>query len=306
MPLGPVGLRRRSRLLAALRGFFLARDYIETDTPVRLPVNLPEAHILSFESEGWRLQPSPEQCMKRLLARGCPRVFQICRCFRKEECGRLHQGEFCMLEWYRAGADYFDLMDECEALLAHLSRELADFPALSAPGRLDRQGHGIDLAPPWECLTAHEAFLRYTEMTVEAALERDLYEELLVERIEPHLGQTKPTFLYDYPLTLGSLARRSAKNPLVAERFELYMAGIELANGFSELNDPAEQRRRFAAEIETIRAQGRDSAMPERFLADLEHMPEAAGIALGVDRLFMLLGGYADIREAIPFPADAL
>lgn len=304
--LGRHGLQRRSEFMAALRSFFLQQHYIEVDTPVRLPVLIPEAHIAAFSADGWWLHSSPELCMKRLLARGCDKLFQICHCFRKEECGRLHQSEFCMLEWYRTESDYADLMADCEQLFAHLSHKLAHFPALQKPGVLQWQEKEFDLTPPWQRLSVHEAFRHYAGMEVEEAMARDCYEELLVSRIEPHLGQKSPLFLYDYPIALGSLARTSPANPQVAERFELYLAGIELANGFSELIDVAEQRRRFEEEIATLRAQGREAAMPERFLEDLAYMPPAAGIALGVDRLFMLLGDYTDIREAIPFPAETL
>ena len=144
--LGRLGLQRRSDFMAALRSFFLNRGYLEVDTPVRLPVLLPEAHIAAFSSEGWWLHSSPELCMKRLLARGCDRLFQICHCFRKEECGRLHQSEFCMLEWYRTGADYFDLMAECEELFESLGPGLAHFSSLHTPGRLRWQDKDIDLA----------------------------------------------------------------------------------------------------------------------------------------------------------------
>lgn len=304
--LGPNGLTRRSRLMAALRTFFLERGYIEVDTPLRLPVQLPEAHISAFSSEGWWLHSSPEQCMKRLLARGCPQLFQICHCFRKEECGRLHQSEFTMLEWYRAGADYRDLMEECEQLLSCLAQALSLFPALRRPGRLSRQGRGIGLQPPWQRLSVAEAFRRHAGMEVNEALEHNRYEELLVERIEPQLGWDTPVFLYDYPLTLGALARRSPANPELAERFELYIAGMELANGFSELTDAEEQHLRFEQAIATLRAAGRQAAMPERFLDDLKRMPAAAGIALGVDRLFMLLEDQDDIRQVIPFAEDML
>ncbi len=304
--LGLQGLKERSAFLTALRSFFLDRDYLEVDTPLRLPVLLPEAHIIPFASEGFWLHTSPELCMKRLLVRGCPRIFQICHCFRKEEKGRLHQEEFAMLEWYRTHADYGDLMRDCEALLAHLAEKLAELPGFKTPGRLSWQGHSLDLSPPWERLSVHEAFQRYAQVSPEEALERDQYEELLVERVEPHLGRERPTFLHDYPATLASLARKSPNNPDLAERFELYLCGLELANGFSELNDPAEQRTRFAAEIVAIESLGRQAAMPERFLEDLGRMPKAAGIALGLDRLFMLLAGFDDIRAAIPFPDEAL
>ena len=190
--LGRHGLQRRSDFLTALRSFFLQHHYIEVDTPVRLPVLIPEAHIAAFSSEGWWLHSSPELCMKRLLARGCDRIFQICHCFRKEECGRLHQSEFAMLEWYRTDSDYGDLMADCEQLLAHLCTELAHFPALHRPGLLNWQGKGIDLTPPWQRLSVHAAFRRYAGLEVEEAIRQDRYEELLVTCIEPQLGQQKP------------------------------------------------------------------------------------------------------------------
>jgi lysyl-tRNA synthetase class 2 len=143
-------LQERSRLLQAVRSFFFSRGYIEVDTPIRLPVPLPEAHIKPFSSENWFLHSSPEQCMKRLLARGCTQLFQICHCFRKEEVGRHHQTEFAMLEWYRTGWSYRELMDECEEFLRQLVRAVPDFPGIKDAHSLQWQGRLIPLGPPWQ------------------------------------------------------------------------------------------------------------------------------------------------------------
>lgn len=290
------GLRLRAVLIQALRIFFIDRGYLEVETPIRIPALAPEAHIVPLTSEGWFLQTSPELCMKRLLAAGIPKIFQICKCFRKGERGDRHLPEFTMLEWYAAGSDYRDLMADCEALLRHLAA------AMGKSGVLEWQGRRIDLAPEWERITVAEAFRRYAPCTVEEALAQDQFDAMLVEHVEPHLGMATPTFLYDYPAVLGALARLSPADPAVAERFELYVAGLELANGFSELVDPVEQRARFLAEQKAIRLQGREPGpLPEPFLEALDTMPSAAGIALGVDRLVMLFAGADNIDQVVAF-----
>jgi len=291
----------RAAVIRAVRAFFEEAGYLEVDTPLRLPSLAPEPYIEPRESAGWFLQTSPELCMKRLLARGYPKIFQLCHCFRKGERGRRHLSEFAMLEWYRAGSDCHDLMAETEQMLRFLAKQLG------RGGNLVYQGQRIELGAPWERLTVAGAFARYAPISVAEALAQGDFDELLVTHIEPHLGTGKPTFLYDYPAALGSLARLKPGDPTVAERFELYLAGIELANGFSELTDPAEQRRRFVTEQAAIRSQGRDPGpMPEKFLDDLAAMPEAAGIALGLDRLVMLLADAATIDEVVAFTPERL
>ncbi len=288
--LTPTELQQRALLIQAVRNFFLDRRYIEVDTPVRLPVLIPEAEILPMLSEDRFLQTSPELCMKRLLASGCSRLFQICRCFRKGEKGRLHQEEFTMLEWYRTGWTYVDLMEECEDMMGQLAgRSL-----------LSRTGQEIDLASPWQRLTVEDAFQRYAGISADQAVRTGRFDELLVEKVEPELGWQQPVFLYDYPLALASLARPKKINPAVAERFELYIGGIELANGFSELTDPEVQRQRFREEIKKMDTLV-DTAMPEKFLCALEQLPDCAGIALGLDRLFMVLLDRDSIAEVLPF-----
>jgi lysyl-tRNA synthetase class 2 len=244
--------------------------------------------------------------MKRLLARGCTRIFQICHCFRKEEHGRLHQSEFTMLEWYHKGWNYFALMEQCEELIYTLVRFFSDLPGREQSDNLYWRNSCVAMTPPWDRLTVAEAFQRYANRDVNKILSAGSFDEVLVTEIEPHLGQERPVFLYDYPIELGSLARRSQKNPEVAERFELYIAGVEIANGFSELVDPREQRDRFVREIDSLQSRGRDGALPEKFLAELNQVGEAAGIALGVDRLCMLLLGSSEIAAATPFIFEEL
>ncbi|MFH1019902.1 MAG: EF-P lysine aminoacylase EpmA [Pseudomonadota bacterium] len=293
------GLQLRAVLIQALRTFFIDRGYLEVETPIRIPAPAPEAHIVPLTSEGWFLQTSPELCMKRLLAAGIPKIFQICKCFRKGERGDRHLPEFTMLEWYAAQSDYRDLMADCEALLRYLAA------AIDTGGALEWQGRRIELGPEWERISVAEAFRRYAPCTVEEALAQDKFDELLVEYVEPHLGLATPTFLCDYPAALGALARLSPSDPTVAERFELYVAGLELANGFSELVDPVEQRSRFLVEQEAIRLQGRDPGpIPEPFLAELAEMPQAAGIALGVDRLVMLFARVDNIDQVVAFTPE--
>jgi len=295
------GLHLRAALFASIRRFFSSRGFLEVDTPLRQPVIIPESNIVPLAAEGQYLQTSPELCMKRILAAGCDNIFQICPCFRRGERGRYHLEEFTMLEWYRFDADYRQLMDDCECLLAAVVKDLAGTVAGREGGALVR----FDLARPWPRLSVEEAFRRYSPLSLERSMGDDCFEEMLVEHIEPHLGCAKPLFLYDYPVEMAALARTKPGQPTRAERFELYLHGVELANGFSELTDAREQRQRFAAELGRIERMGRShGGMPARFLADLERLPAAAGIALGVDRLFMLLTGCEEIGRAVSFSPE--
>lgn len=239
--------------------------------------------------------------MKRLLAADYPRIFQVCKCFRAAERGDRHLPEFTMLEWYRAGADYRTLMSDCESLILYVAADLGF-------GRiLPRQDRAIRLEPPWERITVREAFKRYAAMTDAEALRMDRFEEILSHDIEPRLGVEGPVFLYEYPAELGSLARVKADDPGVAERFELYIAGLELANAFSELTDVDEQRRRFEqAARERGFSVGLPHPMPEPFLSALPRMPPSAGIALGLDRLVMLFADKSRIEEVVAFPPESL
>ncbi|MCI5146749.1 MAG: EF-P lysine aminoacylase GenX [Candidatus Electrothrix sp. AR3] len=289
--LKPAELQQRANLIQEVRNFFLAQQYLEVDTPIRQPVLIPEAEIQPLTSEDHFLQTSPELCMKRLLAAGCTQIFQICPCFRRGERGRLHQEEFTLLEWYHIGWSYHELMTECEAMICQIAGQKT----------LCRAGKEISLASPWQRLSVADAFQRYAGISPEQAIEQDCFDLLLVEKVEPNLGWQQPVFLYDYPIALASLARPKAGNPELAERFELYIAGIELANGFSELIDPVIQRQRFHEELRRTGGQ-----MPEKFLKALEQLNDCAGIALGLDRLFMLLMGRESIAHVLPFAEDDL
>jgi len=296
------GLRKRAALIQAIRLFFIDRDYIEVDTPVRLPVLIPEAYTEPVESGDCYLQTSPEICMKRLLAEtGCQKIFQLCPCFRKNERGDRHLPEFTMLEWYRTHCDYHSLMDECEELVKHLAKSDGQRQ------RLTFQDKVIDLTKPWMRLSVEEAFRRYAPVTLAAALADNSFDEILCKNIEPELGLESPVFLYDYPVSLSALARQNKENPSVAERFELYIGSIELANGFSELTDQAEQRQRFKKELQLIEKQrGSSTGLPEKFLSSLPQMKETAGIALGLDRLAMVLWNKSTIDEVVSFVPEEL
>jgi lysyl-tRNA synthetase class 2 len=288
-------LHLRAAFFQAIRSFFQEQGFLEVDTPIRQPLVIPEHNIIPVPSGTYFLQSSPELYMKRLLASGCEQIFQICRCFRSGERGRLHLEEFVMLEWYRLDADYTILMEDCEKLFQFLDSELADcrFP--------------VSLHEPWEKVTVEQAFQKYCSVSPGDALRQDTFDLLLVEEVEPNLGRKTPTILYDYPLELASLARPKADHIGIAERFELYVEGIELANGFSELTDPVQQRSRFEEEYAKMDAsQKRQKKMPELFLQDLGKINQAAGIAMGLDRLFMLIIGQDSLDDAVPFAPDEL
>ncbi len=299
------GLHVRAALFRSIRNFFAAHHFLEVDTPVRQPVMIPENNIEPILAGSWFLQTSPEQCMKRLMARGAKRIFQLSPCFRKGELGRKHLEEFCMLEWYRVGADYQALMDDCQNLLQYVIRDLSAqkrFKPILATSCFKR----MDLQQQWPRMSVAEAFATFCSMSVDEALTKNLFDEMMVEYIEPALGFHCPLLLCDYPVQCGSLARRKEEEPSLVERFELYVNGLELANGFSELTDMEEQRLRFEKEISAIKSMsGRDVQMPERFLEELALIDTAAGIALGVDRLLMLIMSRDCIDDVVSFsPAD--
>jgi lysyl-tRNA synthetase class 2 len=290
-------LEERARIIYKIRNFFINRGYIEMETPHRLPANAPEPHIDAIASDGWALHTSPELAMKRLLAAGYQQLFQICRVWRDGERGQYHLPEFTLLEWYRTGVDYHALMTECMELLW----------AIVPHGRLSRQGRSIELTMPWPQLTVSQAFSRFASMTLDEALGADRFEEILTSEVEPNLGRNQPVFLTEYPASLAALARTKPGEPRVAERFELYVDGLELANAYSELTDPQEQRRRFAADEKARRTAGKKPyPLPETFLCEMAAMPEAAGIALGLDRLIMLLVDAEKIDDVVAFTPDEL
>jgi lysyl-tRNA synthetase class 2 len=291
----------RSNIIQAVRRYFSEREYLEVETPLRIPAPAPEAHIDAVESEEWFLQTSPELCMKQLLAAGFARIFQICKCFRHQERGRKHLPELTMLEWYCAGGDYITLMEECEELVCFIARQLDRGTTLSYRNRQ------IDLAGPWLRLPVAEAFSKYGPISMDEALAAGSFDEVMAFEIEPKLGAPMPVFLYDYPAAHGALARLKPQAPLLAERFELYVAGVELCNGFSELTDAAEQHERFKKEQDLRRSLNKTIyPMPHKFLEALSDMPAAGGNALGIDRLVMLFADTDKIDDVVAFTPEEL
>lgn len=291
----------RSGLIQAVRSFFIDRGYLEVETPHLIPAPAPEAHIEAVRAGRAFLHTSPEICMKRLLAAGYPKIFQICRTFRRNERGAQHLPEFTLLEWYRAGCDYFQLMAECEEMICFVAGQL---------GRRERiiyQGRDIRLKRPWERISVSRAFEQYTGISMNEALHKNLFDRLMVEKIEPGLNPSRPTFLYDYPAPLASLSRLKPDQPDLAERFELYIGGLEMANAFSELTDPAEQEKRFLDDLKIRQDTGLTKyPLPRKFLTELLHMPSSAGIALGIDRLVMLFTTQDIIDNVVTFTFEEL
>ena len=294
-------LQQRACILQGIRQFFIEKSYLEVETPHRIPTPAPESHIDAIPSDTWFLHTSPELCMKRMMAAGYEKIFQICRCWRERERGSLHLPEFTLLEWYRANGDYHSLMEECEGLIRFVAR------TIGLEQKLIFRSHEIDLSEPWERISVKEAFRCYSKTSMAKALERNLFDEIMVQDVEPKLGIEKPTFIYDYPAERGALARLKQEDQTVAERFELYMGGLELANGFSELVDSEEQRRRFHIENANRQSFGKPIySMPDKFLAELDNMPPSAGIALGVDRLVMVFLDAETIDEVVAFTPEEL
>ena len=320
-------LLARGRIKAALRRWFEDQGFIEVDTAILQTSPGNETHLHAFETtltapDGSRsplyLHTSPEFACKKLLAAGETRLFTFAPVFRNRERGQRHHPEFTMLEWYRAHESYETLMDDCAALLK---------VAAEAAGatRFVHHGYGIDAMLAPERISVADAFATMAGIDLLANLDDcdglaaaarsagiriadddtwgDIFSRVIVEKIEPRLGQTRPTILDAYPVSEAALARPKPEDPRVAERFELYICGVELANAFGELTDPAEQRRRFeAAMAEKARIYGERYPIDEDFLAALEHMPPASGIALGFDRLVMLATGASDIEQVLWTP----
>ncbi len=294
-------LRKRAWITQSVRRFFIERGYLEIETPNLITSPAPEAHIDALRAGPGFLHPSPELCMKRLLCAGYPLIFQICKCYRGGERGRLHLPEFTLLEWYRTGADYMDLMDECEDMIRSVAIDLG------LGTRIEYKGREIDLRGPWRRISLGEAFDLFSPIPLKEAIDLDRFEEIIVSSIEPGLCEYGPVFLYDYPASMASLARLKEDDPGLAERFELYLGGLELANAFSELRDPEEQEQRFREENERRRLLGKgEYPLPEKFLRDLGRMPVSAGIAFGVDRFVMLLTNSPSIDDVVTFTPEEL
>jgi lysyl-tRNA synthetase class 2 len=298
-------LRERALVLAEIRAFFSEQSFLEVETPIRVRAPGVDSHVEAIASAGRYLITSPELAHKRLLVGGFPRIFELARVLRADERGPLHEPEFLLLEWYRAFAGYQAILADTEALVVRVARRLRGRAELVAPS-----GKKLSLRRPFPRVSVRDAFRRYAgikDAVALAASDEDRYFELLVGRVEPALSELdRPVFLTDYPLSQAALARPSASDPTVAERFELYAGGVELSNGYGELTDPTEQSRRFQAERARRRADGRRVyPTDQRFLRALrEGMPNAGGNALGVDRLVMLVTGAPRISDIIAFPTD--
>ncbi len=292
-------LERRALIYEYTRAFFREQGFLEVETPVRMSEVAPEQYIVPFDSEGWFLSTSPELYMKRLLAAGYDKLFQFSHCFRKGERGQFHNPEFTLLEWYRTGADYLKVLNDTERLVTHLAGRLG-------PGsRIKYQSQDIDLTLPWSRVTVCEAFRNSAGWDPVTETDSRRFDTDLVNKVVPSFAG-RPTLLLEYPSALASLSRLKSGSPGVAERGEIFIAGLEIANAFSELKDPQEQEKRFQAEIEHIqKEQGRQAEMPHRFLEALRHLPDCGGIALGMDRLVMLLCDAGSIDDVMAFTTDS-
>jgi lysyl-tRNA synthetase class 2 len=328
-------LEQRAAALSEIRAFFAEAGFLEVQTPILLSTPGQETHIRPFQTEyddpeaGTRrcyLVTSPEHHMKRLLGHGCQRIFQIGSCFRDGESSSMHLPEFTMVEWYRTGAGYLEVADDLENMIRRLSRKVFEGT------RISTACGAVDIAAQWQHLSVSKAFMDYAgidpvdypetdpEGFRRAALEQcgviigktdsweDVFFKLMIERVEPALAALPhAVFLQDYPAGLAALARLHPPDYRVAQRLELYIGGIELANGFSELTDGREQRRRFMAQRAARRGLGASTLpLDEAFLRMLSdgRMPMAGGMALGLDRLIAVLSGIDDIHQTRAFSMD--
>ena len=294
-------LELRAALFGTIRRFFDERDFVEVETPAIVPSPGLDVHLQAFEVRnpkgeltGW-LATSPEYQMKRLLSAGAQRIFQLCRSYRGEEQGRHHEREFTMLEWYRADATSGDVIRDTEELVASVARALAE------------NGVRPLFSAPWGRLTVDEALQLHAKTTLDALVaDEERFFRVWAEEVQPRLGNERPVVVTDWPSSMASLARLKPNG--MADRFEAFFRGIELCNGFGELTDAKEQRRRFERDQAERQAAGLPAyPIDERFLEDLERgIPESGGNALGVDRLLMLLVGADSIQAVMPFPAERL
>jgi lysyl-tRNA synthetase class 2 len=311
-------LRLRASILASIRLFFSQREVMEVETPALSIAGNTDPNIVSMTSEytgpgaphsqTMYLHTSPEFPMKRLLASGSGPIYQLCKVFRQGESGRLHNPEFTLLEWYRPGFDYHELMDEVEDLFHAL---IGDRISLGASERISYR----------------EIFVRYAEIDPFIATVDELrqcvmdhginlpvglkkndhdgwLDFILTHLVESHLGRGHLSFVYDYPVSQASLARRHPENAKLSQRFELYFEGLELANGFQELSDSHEQRQRFMTDLQKRATLGLDEIpVDERLLSALNHgLPECSGVAIGIDRLIMLVAGEKELAKVLAFP----
>jgi lysyl-tRNA synthetase class 2 len=292
-------LERRALILDIIRNFFKEQHFLEVETPVRSSAIAPEPFIVPFQSEDWFLAASPELHMKRLLAAGYDKIFQFSHCFRKGERGRWHNPEFIMLEWYRAGADYLQIIDDTEKLITAVAVKLG------LKNTVSYRGHEIDISLPWPRLTVKDAYVKSAAWDPVQAYDAERLDFDFIGKVLPSFSPQRPTVLLDYPAEAASLARLKPSNPLIAERAEVFIGGLELANAYSELIDAEEQESRFKQAIEQIKQErGRVMPVPEKFLKAMARMPQCGGIALGIDRLVMLFCDAESIDDVMPFTTD--
>jgi lysyl-tRNA synthetase class 2 len=292
----------RAKTFGAIRRFFEARGFIEVDTPAIVPCPGLDVHLSAFEVRDFRgrlagwLATSPEYQMKRLLSAGARRIYQLGRSYRAEEQGTHHEREFTLLEWYRANATSEEVMRDTQELVVFLADALGG-----------DVGARMDLIRPWERVTVEEAVRRHADEDLDALVEDpDRFFLTWAETVQPQLGTQRPVIVTDWPAAMASLAKIKPNGR--ADRFEVFIGGVELCNGFGELTDPREQRERFERDQVERRAAGCPVyPIDERFLESLERgMPESGGNALGVDRLLMLLTGADSVQAVMPFPQSNL
>lgn len=277
-------LELRVKIIASIRDFFVSSGFLEIETPVRITAPAPETYIDALSSSNYFLRTSPELQMKRLLAAGYEKIFQIGPCFRKGEKGRFHKEEFTMLEWYETGVDYNQLLNFLQDMLLYVLKQIF--------GQTQCGFNGVIINfQEWEIVTVRSIFMKSAGISPEKALENGIFEEVLIDKIEPDLRKDCPVVLKDYPVELAALSRVKKDDNSLAERWELYLGGIEIANAYSELTNPSELKKRFAESVKARKSQGK-TIYPEDmdFLKALDYgIPECAGCALGLDRLIMVL-----------------
>lgn len=331
-PVARERMHQRDLLVRAIRQYFWSEDFLEVETPQLVPLPSMEPNLEVFETTLRNdqeqtarafLTSSPEFAIKKILAAGYPRVFEVCKSYRnKEGLSTRHNPEFTILEWYRTSADYTAIMADCEHLLRAMARA-------TNKDTLAYQGKEYDIFAPWERLTVAEAFARYSQIDTETLLSdtglrsaarakgyaiekhttwEELFHQIMLNEIEPHLGASRPTILMDYPASLASLSRKKPADPRFAERFEFYIAGLELGNAFSELVDADEQLARLQADRQEKEQLGRTlyDIDTELIAALRAGIPPTGGIAVGVDRLCMLFLDVPHIADTLFFPAIEL
>ncbi len=324
----------RAQVIDAIRTFFKADGFLEVETPLLVENPGTEPYLEVFKTtlkaqdhtdvSGF-LVTSPELYMKKLLAAGVGDIFQIAKSFRNGEgISRFHNHEFTILEWYRTNADYTNIMHDCEQLLLTILRTVKNDPSATT---LPYLGTTYDLSAPWERISVAEAFAQYAGISTDTLLDEaelkevaaakgyevlptatweEVYNQLFLNEIEPHLGKVKPTIIFDYPASQAALSKRKEADPRFAERFEFYIGGLEMGNAFSELTDAIEQKRRMTEDLQLRKALGKyEYDLDADFFTALEMgLPPTGGIAVGIDRLVMLFANAASLKDVVFFPTS--